>query len=204
MFFSGWPPSDQKDFLGAWGGFAPVFKQIPQTCLWELIIDPATKTCVKHGIAPGAANACAEHPLVHPNFSTKQAKYVYASGSNVVGDSSAPCGFLKVCVEEGDEETVPQGTKNEAIDAWWFGTRVFSGEPLIVPKEGGDPNDETSAYLLGMIHDAVTDKSGIAIFDLERELKEGPVATAWLKSAIPHGLHGCFAKDATGSSSVFC
>ena len=204
MFFSGWPPSDQKDFLGAWGGFAPVFSLIPKTCLWELVIDPATKKCVKLGIAPGAANACAEHPLVHPNFSTKQAKYVYASGSNVVGDSSAPCGFLKLRVQDKNEEVISQGTKNEAIDAWWFGTRVFSGEPLIVPKDGGDPNDETSAYLLGMVYDTVKDKSGVAIFDLERELKEGPVATAWLKSAVPHGLHGCFAKDTSGSSSVFC
>lgn len=203
--FSGWPPSDQKDFLGAWGGFAPVFERIPQTCLWELEIDPVTKTCVKMGIAPGAANACAEHPLVHPNFVTKKAKFVYASASNLVGDSSAPCGFLKACVEDEDATTgIPAGTMNETIDAWWFGTRRFSGEPLIVPKNGGNPNDERAAYLIGVVFDAVTDKSAIVVFDLEQELKEGPIATAWLKSAIPHGLHGCFAQDGDGAPSVFC
>ncbi len=80
----------------------------------------------------------------------------------------------------------------------------FANEPLIVPKEGGDANNEKAAYLLGMIYDAVKDKSAVAIFDLENDLKDGPVATLWLASATPHGLHGCFALDDAGSPSVFC
>lgn len=189
----------------AWGGHSPLFDKIPTTCLWELEIDPVRKKCVNMGIASGAANACAEHPLVHPNFVTKKAQFVYCSASNLVGDSSAPCGFLKACVEDKDAVTsIPVGTMNETIDAWWFGTRRFSGEPLIVPKYGGDLENEQAAYLIGVMYDAVVDKSAIVIFDLEQELKEGPVATAWLKSAIPHGLHGCFAEDGDGASSVFC
>ena len=202
--FSGWPPSDSKDFLGAWGGFAPLFSVIPTTMIWKLEIDPVTKKCVHLGIAPGAANACAEHPLVHPNFNTKKAKNVYAVASNVVGDSTAPCGYCKLRVEDGGEYILPEGEKNEEIDAWWFGTRYFAGEPLIVPKHGADKANEEAAYLLGMVQDSVEDRSGVAVFDLEKDLKEGPVAMMWLKSSVPHGLHGCFAEDMNGSSSVFC
>jgi len=202
--FSGWPPSDSKDFLGAWGGFAPLFSVIPTTLIWKLEIDPVQKKCVHLGVAPGAANACAEHPLVHPNFSTKKAKNVYAVASNFVGDSTAPCGYCKLLVEDGDDSILPKGEKNEKIDAWWFGTRSFAGEPLIVPKYGSDLSNEDAAYLLGMVQDSVKDKSAIAIFDLEKDLKCGPVSVMWLKSSIPPGLHGCFAQDGNGSSSVFC
>eukprot|EP00978_Attheya_sp_CCMP212_P032268 scaffold125254_cov49-Attheya_sp.AAC.1 len=51
-FFSGWPPSDSKDFLGAWGGFAPDFTQISKTILWRLELDPNTRTCVSMNVAP--------------------------------------------------------------------------------------------------------------------------------------------------------
>lgn len=71
-------------------------------------------------------------------------------------------------------------------------------------RTGVIQKNEEAAYLLGMIQDSVKDRSGVAVFDLERDLKEGPVATLWLKSSIPHGLHGCFAADDLGSSSVFC
>ena len=208
--FSGWPPSDSKDFLGAWGGFAPLFSVIPPTLIWKLEIDPIRKKCVHLGVAPGGANVCAEHPLVHPNFNTKKAKNVYAVASNIIGDSTAPCGYCKLRVEDdgdgGDSAILPlaQGERNEEIDAWWFGTRYFAGEPLIVPKFGSDPNNEEAAYLLGMVQDSVKDRSGIAVFDLEQDLKAGPVSMLWLKSSVPHGLHGCFAQDGKGSSSVFC
>ena len=203
-FFSGWPPSDSKDFLGAWGGFAPNFLQFPPTLYWKMIIDPKTKTCLHLGVAPGAVNACAEHFLVHPNFNIRKAKYAYPVISNIIGDSTAPCGYARLLVEEGSENPIPLGERNEDIDAYFFGTRFFAGEPLIVPKEGGDINNEKCAYLLGVVHDCVKDKSAIAIFDLENDIKEGPVAMMWLKSQVPHGLHGCFASDESVTSSVFC
>ena len=203
-FFSGWPPSDSKDFLGAWGGFCPDFAVIPPTFLWRMELDPVTRTCVNLGIAPGSQNVCVEHVVVHPDFQTRPAKHVYGVASNVVGDSSAPTGYVKLPVEDGSTRVLEEGERNTKVDAWWFGTRVFAEEPQVVPKLNGDPNDEDDAYLLGMIFDAVKDKSGLAIFDLKRDLKEGPICVLWLKSAIPHGLHGCFARDGGGSSSVFC
>ncbi len=203
-FFSGWPPSDSKDFLGAWGGFAPDFSKIPPTFYWRLEIDPKERKCVNLGIAPGAQNACIEHLLVHPNFTTSKAMYSYGVASNLVGDSTAPCGYAKIKLEDDDITMLKKGEKNEKIDAYFFGTRYFAGEPLIVPKHNSDRNNEEAAYLLGMIYDAVRDKAGVAVFDLEKNLKDGPVATLWMKSSIPHGLHGCFSNEDDKSSSVFC
>jgi all-trans-8'-apo-beta-carotenal 15,15'-oxygenase len=202
--FSGWPPSDSKDFLGAWGGFAPNFAVIPPTYLFKLVIDPQTKACISLNVAPGSVNVCAEHPVVHPNFTTRKARNVYAVASNVIGDSSPPCGYVRLRVEDGETQDLPAGRKNSDVDAYWFGGRYFAGEPLIVPKQNGNPNDENAAYLLGMVQDSVQHRSAVAIFDLQQNLKEGPVAMLWLKHSVPHGLHGCFATEAGGSSSVFC
>jgi len=192
MFFSGWPPSDSKDFLGAWGGFAPVFNQIPPTFLWRLEIDPHTKQTVSLSIAPGCENVCAEHPVVHPNFVTRDPKFTYAVASNVVGDSTAPCGYVRMPTLNAKSKNLKPGERNTNVDTYFFGTRYFAGEPLVVPKAYSDIKDEMQAYLLGMVQDCVKDKSFVAVFDLERPLKDGPICKLWLKSAVPHGLHGCF------------
>jgi carotenoid cleavage dioxygenase-like enzyme len=203
-FFSGWPPSDSADFLGAWGGFAPDFPRIPPTFLWRMEIDPKEKRTVSLDIAPGCQNVCTEHMLVHPNFITRKCQNVYGTASNIVGDSTPPNGYGKLKVESGSTAKLKEGEPNEDIDSYWFGTRYFVTEPLIVPKDGGDPENEDEAYLLGMVRDAAKKKNFLTIFDLERDLKEGPLAKIWLKSGVPHGIHGCFSKDSSGGPSVFC
>jgi len=203
-FFSGWPPSDSKDFLGAWGGFAPDFIQIPPTFLWRLEIDPKERKTISLDIAPGSQNVCTEHMLVHPNFITKRAQNVYGTASNLIGDSSPPNGYVRLQVETGSTKRLQKGQKNEEVDAYWFGTRYFTSEPIIVPKEGGDPNNENDAYLLGIVRDASNRKNFLSIFDLQQNLRNGPIAKVWLKSGVPNGIHGCFAKDSKGSPSVFC
>jgi len=75
---------------------------------------------------------------------------------------------------------------------------------LIVPKKDADLSNENEGYLLGMVNDVVADKSFLAIFDLERDIKLGPVAKIWMKSQVPFGLHGCFDSDQDESSSSFC
>lgn len=203
-FFSGWPPSDSKDFLGAWGGFCPEFRQIPPTFLWRLEIDPLQKRTISLDIAPGCQNVCTEHMLVHPNFNTKKCENVYGTASNMIGDSTPPNGYVRLKVESGSTKKLTPGEPNADVDAYWFGTRYFVTEPIIVPKDGRDPNDEDAAYLLGVVRDGSKQKNFLAIFDLERDLKEGPISKIWLKSGVPHGIHGCFAKDNHGGASVFC
>ena len=96
------------------------------------------------------------------------------------------------------------GDKNEGVDVYWVGPRRFAGEPLVVPKRNGNMAREEDAYLVGLVYDAVKDRSSLMVFDLERDLKEGPVCTLWLKTALPHGLHGCFAPDGSVQKSCFC
>jgi carotenoid cleavage dioxygenase-like enzyme len=186
------------------GGYAPDFGRIPPTYLWRMEIDLVAKKCVSLEIAPGSANAwCVEHVLVHPNFATRQAENVYATISNVIGDSTAPSGYCKLKVESGSRTVLTEGEANEQVAAFWFGSRYFVGEPLVFPKKGGDPENENDAYLLGMVKDAAREKYFVAVFDLVRDLREGPVCKLWMKSGIPHGIHGCFAEEA-GGPSVFC
>ena len=203
-FFSGWPPSDAKDFLGAWGGFCPHFPNISPTYLWRMELDPLQRKCVSLGVAPGSSNVCIEHVLVHPNFNNRRAQNVYGAASNVVGDSSPPSGFAKLKVESGSRRSLTQGEFNDEVDAYWFGTRYFTSEPIIVPKADGDPDDETEAFLLGVVRDVARNREFLAIFDLERDLRNGPVARLYFKSGVPHGLHGCFASDSNPNTSVFC
>lgn len=170
------------------------------------------KKLSKLKIAPNSLNVCAEHPVIHPFFVTKEAQNVYAVVSNVIGDSSAPCGYARLRVEdvESKEKLVLAGERNDDIDTFFFGTRYFAGEPLVVPKNANDNNPkEEEAYLLGVVFDAAKEKSFLAIFDLERDLKEGPIGKVWFKSQIPHGLHGCFAvngedDDCSGDNCYFC
>mmetsp|Transcript_19151 Transcript_19151/g.41479 ORF Transcript_19151/g.41479 Transcript_19151/m.41479 type:complete len:1093 (+) Transcript_19151:196-3474(+) len=205
-YFSGWPQSDSKTFLGAWGGFSPDYLQIPVTFYWRMEIDPTIEKCVDLRVSPGAENMCIEHPVVHPNFATKDATFAYSQCCNAVGDASAPMGYAKLRLDGGAvvQPNLKVGEKNEEVDVYWIGSRRFTGEPLVVPKLNGNLEREEDAYLLGLVYDAVEDKSAIMVFDLARELKEGPVCTIWLKTALPHGLHGCFSPDSSVKTSYFC
>jgi len=221
-YFSGWPSSDSTDFLGDWGGMCPEFSNISPTYLWRIEVDTSTRQTVSFGVAPGGINVCGEHPVVHPKFNTRKAKSTYVVASNLNGDSTAPCGYVRIptgednCVNVSDmssshaiaavvTEPVEPGERNELVDAHWVGPRSFAGEPLVVPRANGDPDDENDAFLLGMVQDAERNKSYLAIYDLRRTLAEGPVARVWLKSMVPHGLHGCFSADGDiCSTSVFC
>mmetsp|Transcript_37085 Transcript_37085/g.66802 ORF Transcript_37085/g.66802 Transcript_37085/m.66802 type:complete len:706 (+) Transcript_37085:100-2217(+) len=205
-YFSGWPPSDSSSFLGAWGGFCPDYDKIPPTYYWRIEIDPETERCVDLRVSPGAENMACEHPVVHPNFQTKDATYVYTQCGNAIGDASAPMGFAKLRLDGSAvvQPNLKAGETNDEPDVYWVGSRRFAGEPLVVPKRNGNLEREEDAYLLGLVYDAVRDQSSLVVFDLERELKEGPVCTIWLKTALPHGLHGCFAPDPSVQTSCFC
>lgn len=205
-FFSGWPPSDSKTFLGAWGGFCPDYYKIPETFYWRMEIDPTTHKCVDLRVTPGAENICCEHPVVHPNFVTKDAMFSYAQCCNVIGDASTPAGYSKFRIDgtAPAQSHLKQGQRNEEVDTYFVGPRRFTGEPLVIPKKGGNIDREEDAYLVGLVYDSVEDRSSLVVFDLERELKEGPVCTVWLKTALPHGLHGCWSPDDTARTSSFC
>lgn len=204
-YFSGWPPSDSESFLGAWGGFAPDYNKIPPTYYWRMEIDTDSKKCVDLRVSPGHENMCVEHPVVHPNVQTEDATFAYAQCCNKVGDSSAPMGYAKLRLDGKApvQLNMKMGVSNDEVDVFWVGSRRFAGEPLVIPKQGSS-GKETEAYLLGLVYDAVRDQSSLMVFDLEMDLKRGPICTIWLKTALPHGLHGCFSPDTSARTSYFC
>lgn len=128
---------------------------------------------------------------------------MYACASNLIGDSSPQCGYAKCKVESGNPgNNLAEGEFNSEVDAYWFGVCYFVAEPMIVPKQGGAPNDEEDAYLLGMVHDAAQNQGFLAVFDLKKDLIAGTIGKLWLKSSVPIGIHGCFAVEK--DSSTFC
>ena len=127
---------------------------------------------------------------------------------------------------ESNEKIILASECNDDADTYFFGTRYFGGEPLLVPKNVNDSNPkEEEAYLLGVIFGAVKEKSFLAIFDLERDLEEGPIGKVWFKryvcfllnkifsycskllhiqflvklNQIPNGIHGCFVVNGKAS-----
>ena len=216
--FSGWPPNDSESFLGAWGGTAPEFERIPPTFLWRLEVDLKEKKSELR-VAKGSKDVCGEHlkvrdkvrseaipykttdgtivlthnSQVHPEFQTKKCTNLFVVSSNLIGDSSPPCGYSRLMIED-------DGADERDVESYWWGTRFFCGEPIIAPK-AGEVRGEDDGYLLGMVHDAEKDGAFLAVFDLARELSEGPVCEIECPFAIPHGLHGSWGGEGEESSS---
>lgn len=101
---------------------------------------------------------CIEHPVVHPATVTKSAKFAYAQCCNAVGDASAPLGYAKMSLDGTKPNYLCLGEKNNNVDVFWVGPRRFAGEPLVVPKAGGNLENEEEAYLVGLVFDAVRDQ----------------------------------------------
>mgnify|MGYP002825931501 CR=1 FL=1 len=53
---------------------------------------------------------------------------------------------------------------------------------------------EAEAWLAGMMYDSTRGRSCLGIFDAAA-LEDGPVCRLWLKTPVPHGLHGCWSPE---------
>ncbi len=67
-----------------------------------------------------------------------------------------------------------------------LGRGRMPGEPVFVPAEGGQSEDD--GYLMTFVHDASTDTSELVIMDAST-MSDEPVATVHLPR-VPHGFHG--------------
>jgi len=54
--------------------------------------------------------------------------------------------------------------------------------------------DEADCWIAAMLFDANAGKSALAILDGDN-IEAGPICQLWLKSFVPHGLHGCFTRE---------
>jgi all-trans-8'-apo-beta-carotenal 15,15'-oxygenase len=74
------------------------------------------------------------------------------------------------------------------------GPRCFTNEPIFVPRPC--PAAEDDGWLLVLVFDAEAGRSGLFIYDAPT-LDQGPLAVAWLRHAIPYGLHGSWVDGET-------
>ena len=69
--------------------------------------------------------------------------------------------------------------------------------PQTVSATAEAKSDLADVWLAGMMFDATRGASCLAILD-GADVARGPVCRLWLRSAVPHGLHGCFTSDMFG------
>ncbi|MEO8249494.1 MAG: carotenoid oxygenase family protein [Burkholderiales bacterium] len=73
------------------------------------------------------------------------------------------------------------------IESTDVGEHCFPSEPVFVPREGAESEDD--GYLLTLAYDAEADRSYVAVLDA-RQLDRGPLARATFDHHVPRPLHG--------------
>ena len=214
VFASGWPrqarapDGSPPEFLGAWGGEAPVYDRIPVTHFWRTELElggaAGAPRVASHAPFP-SADYCVEHPHVHPAFEAgveggdapSAPRFAYMSVPKIGQARRARSGMkLRPLSRRSISNavglaTAPQGWARVDLETGdvrthWLDTRSFSEEVVLVPKDA-DAADSAAVWVLGMFYDARRKTSALAVVDGETMER---VATLWLKHTSPHGLHG--------------
>jgi all-trans-8'-apo-beta-carotenal 15,15'-oxygenase len=106
-------------------------------------------------------------------------RYVYVAAHS---DAAAGHGMFdrvaRIDVERGGVQSVS------------LGDGYFPSEPVFVRRPGGSAEDD--GWLLMLVYDAHSDRSGVSVVDARR-IEAGAVAHAWLDHAVPFTFHGAFA-----------
>ena len=149
-----------------WNG--PFTESPPQLTKWELDTKSGQATSTR------LDDRSVEFPRINPNLVGKLNQYAYALASS----------NLK---EPDFNEIVKYDLKNDTSEVYGYGSGKFGAEPVFVPAEGAQSEDE--GYLLSLVYNQETDKSDLIILNA-REPKSGPLATVHLPQRVPFGFHG--------------
>ena len=194
LLTAAWPRVGVGPFLGDWGGDVPVYDdgKINPTKLLQTTIrlfdDGAT---VERSVA---VPACIDHPHVDPRFDGDAAvRYVYMSWCNEEGQSgSPPVGWAR-----WDRRT-------EQLAVWRAPPRTFCEEVVVIPRppcagQNGEVarEDVADVWIAAMMFDADAGRSCLAILNGD-DIEAGPVCQLWLRSFVPHGLHGSYTPELYG------
>jgi len=194
LYTAAWPTAEKGPFLGDWGGAVPYYDEgkISPTLLLSFRIDTSEGGAAVVEREYVAAGACIDHPHVDPRFEgDARVRYVYMSWCNTEGESgSPPVGWCR-----WDRQT------GESI-IWHAPPRTFCEEVVVIPRprdgdEAVPAADEADVWVAAMMFDADSGRSSLAILDGDN-FAAGPVCRLWIKSNIPHGLHGCFTNELYG------
>ncbi|MDB4965459.1 MAG: hypothetical protein JWN44_1148, partial [Myxococcales bacterium] len=140
--------------------------------LHRAIVDPARGTLVDQ---PLAAVHC-EFPRVARTSAASRYVYVAAHSSEAAAHGMFDQ-LARIDVERGGVESLA------------LGDGQYPSEPLFVRRPDG--RAENDGWLLTLVYDAASDRSGVAVLDA-RELTRGPLACAWFDHHIPFTFHGNF------------
>jgi carotenoid cleavage dioxygenase-like enzyme len=77
-----------------------------------------------------------------------------------------------------------------AVELLSLGDGHYPSEPVFVRDRDGRDTDD--GWLLTLVYDAASDRSGMAVLDA-RALERGPLARAWFDHRVPFTFHGNFA-----------
>lgn len=189
LITAAWPRVGEGPFLGDWGGDVPMYddgKINPTKLLQTTIRLFEDGASVERSTPMGA---CIDHPHVDPRFDGDAAvRYVYMSYCNEEGDSgSPPIGWARWDRQTGEKEV------------WLAPPNHFCEEVVVIPRPGKEEatQDEADCWVAAMMFNADAGKSCLCILDGDN-FAAGPVAQLWLKSFIPHGLHGCYTPEMFG------
>ena len=124
-----------------------------------------------------------DSPECSPAFFGRLSRYGYAAAKTTVGDEPDPegyfwyHGFTKVDMAAGTHED---------FDA---GPHAYCSQPIFVGRAGATVEDD--GYLLAWVTDAAKGRTALVILDAQK-IAAGPLATLWLKDALPAVSHGVF------------
>jgi len=190
LFTAAWPAVGKGPFLGDWGGDVPLYDdgKINPTLLLEIAISTEAEGARVVSQRPVVDGACIDHPHVDPRFEgAAGARYVFMSWCNAEGVSgSPPIGWCRYDTRTGENVI------------WRAPPNTFCEEVVVIPRDDSIPDaDDADVWVAAMMFDADKGRSALAILDGD-DLAAGPVAKLWLKSFVPHGLHGCFTTELFG------
>ena len=149
-----------------WNG--PFTESPPQLTKWEL------NTKSGHATSTRLDDRFVEFPRINPKLVGKLNQYAYALASS----------NLK---EPDFNEIVKYDLKNDTSEVYGYGSGKFGAEPVFVPAEGAQSEDE--GYLLSLVYNQETDNSDLIILNA-KEPKSGPLAKVHLPQRVPFGFHG--------------
>ena len=154
----------KDDVRGPFGDSAPRFDR------WT--INPATRTVNEEVVDADAQ----EFPRCHPELNGKPYRYGYT----VAVDGYDFPAILKHDLQTGTRETQPLGAGRQGA------------EPIFVPKEDGDAEDE--GYLMTYVFDGNDQRSEFVVYDAQDFSRE-PLARVQLPGRVPYGFHGNWVPD---------
>ena len=155
------------------------FERLDPGQLWRFKLDLETQTVERELLEA----RCCEFPVLHPQHVGRPYRYVYLGAADCPTGNAPLQGVIKLDLQTGERQL------------WSAAPRGFAGEPIFVPRPGGQTEDD--GWLLLLTFNAEIERSELVILNAQ-DLSE-PLAKLRLKHHVPYGLHGSFTPERFGT-----